>query len=651
MSDRQGKPARMRVVAAPRNAAEPSVIAGSGHDESGASVSRQDTPPPLDAAFWVRVHPGFGAGRCGGGAMAALKPRLGLLAGAALLAAAAPAMPRMPGFAAQLSASRRIAAAADWQSAPAAEAWRDLAAARPEQRQSVRWRYALGLISERRSAEALGVLGVMLQDDPNLALADDFSLAYGRVLAEVGRSADAAAILNRPGLAGNTEACAWRLRVAADVGSLPLALKQVRCARPALTPRTARERTRFLLPAARSALAAGEPRLALNWLSFAPSIAAVRTTRIRALLALGRVPEATAQQASLVAAAGPADRADAELAEVELLVARRKLPAQKAAARLDSLLYRWRGDVTEERALWLRYRVAKEAGDPAAALASGATLVRYHEPGPRLPALMAELQAVLGDALKPGSRVPLAKAAGLFWEYRDLIPAGSEGDALALVLAGRLQDAGLYGRAAELLEHQLFERARDLAQGPLSVRVATLHILAGKPDRALDALRRTGRIIYPSAMLQGRQRIEAVALQQLGRGREALTVLQDVPGSGALYAELLWKQRSWAAFADLTRPTLPPGQELSDVRQAMILRHAIALGLTGREAELARLRSRYIGAFTKLPTAGAFDLLTSAPGSLNPDSFTQAMAAIPAASPAGELADLLEIAPVPPEVR
>lgn len=583
--------------------------------------------------------------------MAAVKPQHLLLAGAALLSGSSVATPHVPGFAAQLSEGSRIAAPADWRSEPAAEAWRDLATASPQRRQSVRWRYALGLIAERRPAEALGVLEVMLQDEPDLALADAFSLARGRVLVEVGRSADAAASLNRPALAINAEACAWRLRAATVPGLFPLALQQVRCARPALKARSAEERTAFLLPAARSALVAEQPWLALNWLSFAHPTSAVRTTRIRALVDLGRVPEATRQQAGLIAAAGPADRADAELAKVELLQARRRLSPQQAAERLDSLLYSWRGDLTEQRALWLRYRLAKQANDPSAALAVGATLVRYHEPGPRLPALMAELQALLRSALQRDSKVPLGKAAGLFWEYRDLIPAGSEGDALALMLAGRLQDAGLYARAAELLEHQLFERARDLAQGPLSVRVATLHILAGKPDRALDALRRTGRIIYPAAMLQGRQRIEAVALQQLGRGREALTVLQDVPGSGALYAELLWKQRSWAAFADLTRSTLPAGQELSDVRQALILRHAIALGLTGREAELARLRTRYAGTFTRLPTAGAFDLLTSAPGSINPDAFAQAMVAIPSASPAGELADLLEIAPAPAAVR
>ena len=566
-----------------------------------------------------------------------------LLAGMASLVTA-PAAALTP-FAPQLGDARRVSGPEDWPQTSPDQQWTALATAQPQQRQELRWNYALALLGVGRAADALGVLEVLAQDEPDLTLADAFALAHGRALIEVGRVGDALVVLSRPGLMSNPEACAWRLRAAAASGSLRLALAQVRCARAALKARTGHDRAAFLLPGVEAALAAGDPELALNWLRFVPGTPQARTLRGRALLASGKAREAAQAFAAVPAGASAMVRAEAELGRVETGLALHKLSPSAAARHVDALLYTWRGDAVEQRALWLRYRLARTAQDPAAALATGATLVRYHEPGARLPQLMGEVQATLATMLARGSRVPLGRAAGLYWEYRDLGPSGSDGDALALALADRLQEAGLYARAAGLLEHQLFERARDLAQGPLAVRVATLHILAGRPERALEALRRTSRIVYPAVMLHDRQRVEAIALNQLGRGREALTVLADVPGSGALYAELLWKQRSWSAFADLTGKALPPTDGLSEVRQAMILRHAIALGMVGREDKLARLRARYSAAFAELPTARAFDQLTAPAGALDPEQFARAMSAIPSATAAGELADLLEVAP------
>ena len=177
----------------------------------------------------------------------------------------------------------------------------------------------------------------------------------------------------------------------------------------------------------------------------------------------------------------------------------------------------------------------------------------------------------------------------------------------------------------------------------MSAKVATLHILAGRPDRALAAIRKTADVVYPREMLWERYRMEAVALTQLGRTAEAFAVLQEVPNGGLLQAEILWTARAWNALAAATAPALPAAGRLSDVAQATILRHAVALAMTGREAEIVELRARYAGAFAPLPTAAAFDALTSEVSAIDPEQLGKAMAAIPSASPAGEIADLLEV--------
>lgn len=536
-----------------------------------------------------------------------------------------------------------------WVDEPAARLTQELASAGSDKRQRVRWRYALAMLGRGRPDAALGALDVMRLAEPDLLLVPAFQLARGRTLTELGRGGEAAGALASPGLASNTEACAWRLRALEQAGAAAPALAELRCARPALRARAVPDRAAFLLAGARAALAIGRPHATLDLLRFVAQHAPeAQLLRARALLAEGHVQPAAASFARLGSSPDPRIAAAAELGAVEAALRTGQAKPRAALERLTRLTFRWRGDAIERQALFDRFALATLIGDPEGQLAAAATLVRYRAQGGGLPPVMAAAQATLAGLLAPRSRIPLGAAAGLYWDYRDLAPGGVAGDALAWQLADRLQEAQLYTRAADLLQHQLVERARDVAQGPVSVRVARLWILAGRPDRALGALHLSTDVVFPPAMLQDRQRMEAVALHQLGRTREALAILQSVPGSGALQAELLWKQRSWAAYAALAGPHLPPPHALSEVQQALVLRQAVTLGMLGREGQLAALRQRYMAAFASVPTARAFDELTRPAGELDPATLSDALAALPTASPAGDMADLIELAPEKP---
>ncbi len=333
---------------------------------------------------------------------------------------------------------------------------------------------------------------------------------------------------------------------------------------------------------------------------------------------------------------------DARLSDIEAEVANGSLRGDAALKRLTALRYAWRGDVIEERALQLSYRLSTEQGDLRGTMATGVTLFRFFDSTKRGADFLPTLQAKLAEALDPARKLPLEQAAGLYWDYRDLSPSGAEGDLLVSRLAERLQTAGIYGRAADLLEYQLFNRAGDLARGPLSARVSGLPILAGRPDRALDLLKRSNDPSFPDAMIFARKRVEAAALTQIGRVPEALAVLQDVPGSPALRAEILWKKRDWNGLVAETAGGLPRGKGLSEVDQAVVLRHAISLAMLGREGALAALRGRYEASFRGGKTAAVFDMLTGPPGSADPEALAKAMAAIPGGSPAGDFATLLD---------
>lgn len=576
--------------------------------------------------------------------MAALRFRwAALLWGAACLAVAsgaAAAVPRAGGFAARLADQRAIAGPELWPRVDRGEALARVADASAGERQAARWRYALSLLGSGRAADALGVLDVMVQDEADVGLAPNFQLARGRALVELGRVAEALAQLSGPRLALNPEAAAWRMRAHAMAADHGRALRELVVARAALVRRSAEARAPFVLTAAESAMRAGRPDVALRWLRFVPPAdGAARIVRGEALLALGRAEEAAAVFRAALREARGAEAAAARFGLLEAELAARRVAPGAALRRAQDEAYRWRGDETERRALWLAVRLSRQLRNDRAALGASAALVRYH-PGERGSAALSQgVAELLGRMLAPDSTTSLPVAAGLYWDFRDLAPVGAAGDMLVQRLAFRLAKADLHERAAQLLEYQLFERAQDLAKGPLSVRVAQLHILGGKPQRALEALHGTAAVIYPQAMDADRRRMEAIALYRLGRGAEAVALLAEVPGAEALRAELLWKMRDWNGVA--ARPL--PSAATTEVQQAVILRHAIALSMTGREPELSRLRTRYLRAFRGLPTEAAFEVLTAPVGAARPEAVDRALAALPQVSPAGADADLLDL--------
>lgn len=549
---------------------------------------------------------------------------------------------RLPGFAAMLIERPLESGAAAWPQLADADAWRADIVGGVAARQSSRWTYARSLIARRRGGAALGVLDVMATDDPDLAMVPAWRRARGAALTLLRRQDDAVAALADDRLAGDAEACLWRMRALAEGGQGVPALVQLRCALPALYPRTAADRYPFLIAAGSAAVAAGRYRATREWLNALPATdIAANLLRGRATAAMGDLQGGRLLLDRVLLRGTAEQRAAARLALIESNVAADAIAPAMALKQLRALCFGWRGGEIERRALWLSLRLADRVDDAPAALAAGAVLFRYYQNGAQTNELAVLLQTYLAKALAPGTTIPLAQGAGLFWAYRDLMPSGVEGDRLVEMLASRLQVVGLYGRAADLLRYRLTAHAEDIEQGPLSIRVAGLFILAGKPDKAIAALRDTDAFAYPPEMRADRRRIEAAALDLLGRPDEALATIQDVAGSEALRAEIRWRARDWAGYVAEAEATLPRPGALNEVSQAVILRQAIALAMLGREDALASLNARYARAFAGLPTAATFAMLTEQVGAIDPTALGDALASLPSASPAGELGDLI----------
>ncbi|WP_171012708.1 hypothetical protein, partial [Sphingomonas sp. 1F27F7B] len=549
----------------------------------------------------------------------------------------------LPRFAATLAQMPMITGADGWTGITGIEAWHQLATATPDTRQSVRWTFARGLIGEDRGAEALGVLEAMRLADPDLALVAPYQLARGVALALLGRDAEAVESLSTAELAGNAEACAWRMRALAHSGAAADAVNQIACARIAINARVPRDRAPFMLAAAGAAIDAGQPQPALQWLQlFGDRNGDANLLRGRALLAQNDLAGARLRFERAALTGSPEVKASARLGAIQVSIAGHSISPSEAIGQLDAMRFGWRGGPVEQRALTIEYGLAKELPDLRAELRSGATLLRYFKLGTQAGPMLAELQQSLSAVLAPESGVPLPQAAGLYWDYRELAPSGGDGDVLANRLADRLQAAGLYARAAELLAYQLTQRAQDVAQGPLSVRVAMLQILAGRPDLALTALQTTEQPSYTAQMRWDRKRMEAVALHRLGKDDAAAAALDGVPDGAAVRAEIHWRTQDWGSFVTESEKGLPAGKGLGAPQQAAVLRYAVALAMLGREDKLRALHGRYATVFKGLPTAGAFDMLTASIDRIDPAKLDAAIDAIPEASPAGMIGDLLD---------
>lgn len=534
-----------------------------------------------------------------------------------------------PPFAAQLAEMPR-AAPGELPAIDIPLAWSLIARSTAETRQAARWKLASALLAARRGAEALGVLETMQRDDPALELVPAWRLAMGKANVLVNREAAALAWFNAPELMAEPDACAWRIRAGAVItgqdGSTLL-----KCAVPAILAHHGAERETFMLDAATGLMRSGHHDRALRFLAaLRDNSSSANLQRGIALLATGQYEPGKLRLERVMLSGTPAERAAAEFALIREGLTRAKIKPGEAVKRIDALTFRWRGGEVERAALDLKWQIADRARDPVLGLVASATLFRHFDLGAQTGTTLTRIQDGL-QALVTDPKRPIAQAAGLFWEYRDLAPTGAPGDLLVSTLADRLSAAGLHVRAAELLQHQMQNRAIDIAKGPLSVRIARLYLLADKPDQVLVAMRRSDGPDYPESIAEERRRMQVIATWRAGRRADALAMLDQIKSAEDLRAEMLWQARDWKRFVEANRPILAPG------RNGAVLRQAVALVMLGDEPALAALRKRYLPAMRGTKAGEALGALASPSGAVNPAALDAAMAGVSETTADGDL--------------
>ncbi len=477
-------------------------------------------------------------------------------------------------------------------------------------RAPVEARFALArfLVGSGLGYEAIGVLNAVVAKAPNMIGEPELRGLRGAARASIGRFEEAQGDFASAAVAGDPASAVWRGYIASATGDHAGARQAFAAGARAVDAFPAAWRARFGAAHALSALETGDLEAARALLAYSFSQDAPAADQLTARLVQARLFELDGQSDRALAVYAAIGRAPldavavpAKLGVVRLSLASGTMKPAAAAAALESLRWRWRGDATELAVirqlgqLYLSQGLYREA------------LTALKGAGPSLNRLegAAEIQTDLQTAFRMlfleggADGLQPIQALGLFYDFRELTPIGADGDEMVRRLARRLVDVDLLDQAAELLKYQVDNRLEGVAKAQVATDLATVYLMDRQPEAALQAIWSSRTTLLPNALNAERRALEARALAGLGRYDHALEVLgtDASPEGRDVRAEVLWKQEKWTEAAAIYESRLgdrfkdPAALSLDE--EARLIRAGVGYSL-GRDAgSLTRLSRNY----------------------------------------------------------
>jgi hypothetical protein len=182
-----------------------------------------------------------------------------------------------------------------------------------------------------------------------------------------------------------------------------------------------------------------------------------------------------------------------------------------------------------------------------------------------------------------------------------MTPIGAEGDQMVRNLVRRLVDVDLLDQAAELLKYQVDNRLDGIPKAQVATDLATIYLMARKPEQALQAINDSRSTLLPNALNAERRIVTARAMIGLGRYDAAAELVQTDKSREAseIRAEVSWKGKQWPKAGGLYEAALGDRYKspaiLSADEEGKLLRAGIAYSLADDDASLKRLSDRYRG--------------------------------------------------------
>ncbi len=502
------------------------------------------------------------------------------------------------------------------------------AAAADERRNAARLALARFYFAHGMGGEALGVLKVMANDDPQQQNLPEFLAVRGGAAYLMHRPDEAMRDLGQEVLGGSSEAKYWRALAAMetdDKDAKAEAVLIVRASAPVLKDYPPHLRTRLALASAEALADAKDDVGVRKYLEVAKRDDLDLAEQAEIAYLTGRMNAISGALETAIDDWKKAEqmmvrpfRARAAFDRIVLMRKMGKISDDEAIDGLDRLRFAWRGDAFEHTLLKTLAEMelaAKRYGDGLRVLKQ---MVGYFRQSPDAKDI-TELMRTTFRELYLNDRaddMPPVRAIALFEEFRELTPPGTEGDEMIRKLADRLVSVDLLDQAAQLLDHQVDTRLNGLEKSRVGVRLALVYLFNKQPALAVAALKKSETPEMTPELRHQAELLRARAFADLEQPDKALQIIAADNGDDAnlLKAEIQWRRKNWVGAAEaLSRTVRPPepGSQMPPEMRRRVLQWVTALRLSDQRREIAQLRRDYLPFMNATPEFDAFNLLTN----------------------------------------
>lgn len=291
-------------------------------------------------------------------------------------------------------------------------------------------------------------------------------------------------------------------------------------------------------------------------------------------------------------------RSTIELVKLQLLT--KDINKEQAIKTLNDLKFTWRGDQLEYDLLMLKANYYRDVNDNLQAFKTYKYIKNAFNNQISDFRLTAEMVKIFNKTFLPGGSIKNLsdfEAVALFYEFKDALPIGAEGDEVILSVVTRLVNLDLLEKAAELLQHQVKYRLTGQKRVTSADNLAIILLIDQKPLAALQVLDETDKDNFKFSDHLLRTRLRAKALIALKKYSDALAHLKadTHPEAIILKKECLFQAGMWQEYIDLVASEISQakGADPKSVGSQDILRLAISYYNQNNHAALEDLATNF----------------------------------------------------------
>ena len=317
----------------------------------------------------------------------------------------------------------------------------------------------------------------------------------------------------------------------------------------------------------------------------------------------------------------------ATIAEFEMVKLRPTLADQDPSNEfkaLESLCYKWRGDILEYQIntyLASRYIERKKFH---LALPIYRRMIKFFDKLVHEDNLSQKMKDALISYFKQDPFPPVLEALSILQEYGDIAPDSQEGDDMILRATNPLVQLDLYDEALGIIQKYLDTKCKEESTGDnadlqdrrngLFYRIGVIHFLNDQPQDSLNVLK---KIKNPKPSVnQEVSLLKAECYNDLKDLQGALGVLGDSLQELIRKASIYFTHEKWSEAADVYRQILGLREKNIDavsleIAQTVLLDLALCYASLKQVEQLKQLKEKYLSIIKDTKVHSAFEFLTA----------------------------------------